>query len=90
MAQSISNLILDGNAAAGCLQEVFASDITIAEIQCEECGSIRPVGSIRSYAAPMGAVLRCAHCDNILMRAVRTPHALWLEMRGSRCVKFSI
>lgn len=90
MTQNISDLTLDGNAAAGFLQEVFASEITVAKIQCEECGSIRPVGSIRSYAAPMGAVLRCANCDNILMRAVRTPHGLWLEMRGSRRISFSI
>jgi Family of unknown function (DUF6510) len=90
MADNAADLVLDGNAAAGRLQAVFASDVTKAEIQCEACGSIRPVGSIRLYAAPMGAVLRCAHCDNILMRAVHTPHGLWLEMSGARYLKFRI
>jgi len=88
MAKNISDLVLDGNAAAGSLREVFASDITIAQIQCDGCGSTRPVGSLRLYAAPMGAVLRCPHCDGVMMRAVNTPHGRWLEMSGTRCLKF--
>ena len=88
MVENISDLVLDGNAAAGCLQEVFAVEVTIGEIQCEACSSVRPVGSLPSYAAPMGCVLRCPSCDNILMSAVRTPHGLWLEMRGTRRLKF--
>ena len=89
MVENISDLVLDGNAAAGNLQEVFASEITLAEIQCDACGSIRPVGSTRFHAAPMAVVLRCTHCDNILMRAVRTPHGLWLEMSGARRLKLA-
>lgn len=88
MAESISDLVLDGNAAAGCLHEMFATDITIAQIQCESCGSVRPVGSVLLYAVPMGAVLRCPNCNSVLMRAVNTPHGRWLEMSGTRCLKF--
>ena len=87
MADNVSDLVLDGNAAAGCLQEIFAGDITIALIQCEGCGSTRPVGSLRLYGASMGAVLRCSQCNGVLMRAVNTPHARWLEMSGTRCLK---
>ena len=88
MAENISDLILDGNAAASCLHEIFAADITLAQIQCEVCSSIRHVGSLRLYAAPMGAVLRCTHCDSVLIRAVNTPHGRWLEMSGTRCLRF--
>ena len=88
MAENISDFVLDGNAAAGYLQEVFAADMTIAEIQCNTCGSTGPVGATRLYAMPMGAVLRCKNCDSILMRAVRTPQAFWLEMSGTRRLKF--
>jgi len=88
MAEKISDLVLDGNAAAGCLHEIFASDITIAQIQCDACSSTRPVGSLRLYAAPMGAVLRCPHCDGVMMRAVNTPYGRWLEMSGTRCLRF--
>ena len=56
MTENVSDLVLDGNAAAGLLQEIFVLEITTAQIQCEKCGS---TGSLRLYAAPMGAVLRC-------------------------------
>ena len=87
MTENVSDLVLDGNAAAGLLQEIFIADITIAQIQCEACGSTGGVGSLRLYAAPMGAVLRCNNCDGILMRAVHTPHGRWLEMRGARYLR---
>ncbi len=88
MTENGSDLVLDGNAAAGLLQEIFIVEITAAQIQCESCGSTGALGSMRAYAAPMGAVLRCTHCDGILMRAVHTPHGRWLEMRGARCLRF--
>jgi len=83
MTDNVSDLVLEGNAAVTLLQELFACDITVARTQCEACGSIEGVGSMRPYAAPMGAVLRCSHCDGILMRAVHTPHGRWLEMKGA-------
>ena len=88
MTENGSDLVLDGNAAAGLLQEIFVLDITTAQVQCEACGSTGAVGSLRLYAAPMGAVLRCTHCNGILMRAVHTPHGRWLEMAGAGCVRF--
>jgi hypothetical protein len=88
MTENVSDLVLDGNAAAALLQEIFAVDMTIAQIQCEVCGFTASVGSLRLYAAPMGAVLRCTHCDGILMRAVHTPHGRWLEMKGARYLRF--
>ena len=89
MTENDSELVLDGNAAAGLLQELFAVEITTAQIQCETCGSSGAVGALRLYAAPMGAVLRCTCCDAILMRAVHTPHGRWLEMTGARYLRFA-
>ena len=88
MAEKHSDFVLDGNAAAGLLQEIFVPDITTAQIQCNACGSAGAVGSLRLYAAPMGAVLRCTRCDDILLRAVQTPHGRWLDMTGARLLKF--
>jgi len=88
MTENVSDLVLDGNAAAGLLQEIFALEVTSAQIQCESCGSIGVVGSLRLYAAPMGAVLRCTHCDELLMRMVHSPHGRWLEMKGARYLRF--
>ena len=82
------DLTLDGNAAAGLLQEIFALEITAARVECEFCGSNDAVGALRAYASPMGAVLRCLHCSSVLIRAVHTPHGHWLEMTGARCLRF--
>ena len=88
MTENGSDLVLDGNAAAGLLQQIFVAEITNAQIQCEACGSTGPVGSLRLYAAPMGAILRCINCDCILLRAVQTPHGRWLEMPEARYLRF--
>jgi hypothetical protein len=87
MTENGSDLVLDGNAAAGLLHEIFVPEITTAQIQCEACGTTGAVGSLRLYAAPMGAVLRCTHCNGILIGAVHTPHGRWLEMTGARCLR---
>jgi hypothetical protein len=88
MADNISDLLLDGNAAANLLQQVFAPDITLAKIRCEACDCVCGVGSLTLYAAPMGAILKCADCESVLMRAVDTPHGLWFEMTGARHLRF--
>jgi len=87
MTENGSARVLDGNAAAGLLQQLFVFDIATAQIQCGACGSTAAVGSLHLYAAPMGAVLRCTHCDSILMTAVHTPHGCWLEMTGARYLR---
>jgi hypothetical protein len=88
MTEHGSDLVLDGNAAAGLLQEIFVPEITSAQIECEACGYTAEVGALQLYAVAMGAVLRCTHCDAILIRAVHTVHGRWLEMKGARCLRF--
>jgi hypothetical protein len=90
MTENDLDFVLDGNAAAGALREVFVADMTTANIQCDACGSGGALGSLRFYAAPMGAVLRCDNCAAILLRTVRTPHGCWLEMRGAHCLRFAL
>jgi hypothetical protein len=77
-------LPLDGNAAAGVLRELFAFDATAAEITCGSCGIVAMVGETKLYGGVMGAIFRCAHCDSVVMRLVRTPVGIWLDMRGCR------
>jgi Family of unknown function (DUF6510) len=78
---------LDGNAAAGLLREVFVFDATSATVTCGGCGATAHVGSARLYGGSMGAVLRCADCDTAVLRVVRTPMGLWLDMQGARSLK---
>ena len=89
MAENVSSLMLDGNAAAGLLQEIFVPEITTAQVECGGCGHTAPIGSLQLYGSGMGAVLRCSHCDGLVMRAARTAHGRWLEMKGARCLRFS-
>jgi Family of unknown function (DUF6510) len=87
MIENQADLVLDGNAAAGLIQEFFALEATTAQIQCNACESVDAIGALRLYGAPMGAVLRCSRCDGVLMRAVRTPHGRWLEMKGAKYMR---
>lgn len=75
---------LDGNAAGGRLRELFALDMTAAEIVCGGCGAAAEIGAVRAYGGPMGAILRCAHCDTVVLRLTHTPAGLWLDMRGTQ------
>ena len=86
MANNVSDLLLDGNVAARLLQRIFVPDITLAKIRCASCDCVSGVGSLTLHSSPMGAVLKCADCENDLMRAVDTPRGLWLEMAGARCL----
>ena len=81
-------VVLDGNAAASFLLEFFGRDLTTAQIQCKACGYSGAVASSRLYGASMGAVLRCAYCDSVLLRAVHTRHNCWLEMPCAYYLKF--
>jgi len=79
-----SAMPLDGNAEGGLLGELFAPEMTAAEITCDGCGAVAAVGAIHVYGTAMGAVFRCAHCDTVVMRLTHTPAGLFLDMRGAR------
>lgn len=75
---------LDGSAAAGDLAEMFGADISGAMGTCSSCGQRGAIGQAHAYLDCPGAVLRCPHCDNVLIRWATTPVATWLEMPGLR------
>jgi len=80
---------LDGNAAGGLLGELFAVDVTAAEITCGGCGAVAAIGAVRVYGGSMGAILRCAHCDTVVLAITHTPAGLWLDLHGSRLQRAS-
>ena len=73
---------LDGNAAAGALQEVFTRDVTVAIATCAGCGTARAVGALLDYGGPMGVILRCPDCDMAMLRMTSTPGWLRLDASG--------
>ena len=79
-------LRLDGNAAAGALREVFAAEVTTAVGTCRGCGSSDAVGAVHVYVSA-GLVLRCPHCDTVLMRVVESGTRLWVDLAGLRSLE---
>ena len=74
---------LDGNALAGVLFELFATDLTDAVGRCAHCGDRAVIAQSPVYLTPMGAVARCRSCDQVLLTGVESPDDLRI-MRAVR------
>jgi hypothetical protein len=81
---------VDGNAAAGVLSEVFATEMTVAVTTCASCGARAQIARLRAYLQAPGVVLRCATCDAAQIRLVRGPDRAWLDLRGVRVVEVEL
>ncbi len=80
-------LVLDGNAVAGLLQEVFGTEMTASPAQCAHCGEVSMLGALLVFGGAMGRVLRCPECEDVMMRIVARDGALWLDMQGVSCLR---
>jgi hypothetical protein len=85
-----ANLMVDGNALAGVLREVFVNEMTSARVKCEGCGEVEQLGAEHVYMHAPGMVLRCCHCEDVLLVIAQRSgsyllgfHQLrWLETEG--------
>ena len=77
---------VDGNAAAGILSELFTPDLTAARARCAGCRATQAIGALLVYSHGMGMVARCAHCEGVMLRVVRTPTHLWFEATGATSI----
>ena len=73
---------LDGNVLAGALREVFAVDLTTARGRCAGCGQDNVLAEVVVYADGPGTVARCPGCGSVVLRLVRGPGHVWLDLRG--------
>jgi Zn finger protein HypA/HybF involved in hydrogenase expression len=81
--------MLDGNAVAGVLQEVFAVEMTTAVGTCSGCGAAEPVGAIHVFRGA-GLVLRCPHCDTVLVTIVEGGDRVRLGLPGMRTLDVAV
>lgn len=81
-------LMLDGNAVAGLLQEVFAAEMTTAIGTCATCGASEAVGATHVFRGA-GIVLRCPHCDNALVKIVKADTRVWIGFPGVRALEIA-
>ncbi len=79
---------LDGNAAGGLLGEIFALETTAAEGACDSCGTVAHVGEAMVYVTEIGTTVRCANCDNALIRVVQNSRGYFLDLRGISYLRF--
>jgi Zn finger protein HypA/HybF involved in hydrogenase expression len=82
-------LMLDGNAVAGQLQEVFAVEMTTAIGTCAKCGASEPVGAVHVFRGA-GVVMRCPHCDNALVTIVKDDTRVWIGFPGVRTLQVTV
>jgi Zn finger protein HypA/HybF involved in hydrogenase expression len=77
----MDELMLDGNAIAGLLQEVFAVEMTTAIMACGDCGARDAVGAMQVFRGA-GTVMLCPHCGNALVKIVSDDTRMWIDFRG--------
>jgi len=81
--------MLDGNAIAGMLQDVFAVEMTTAIETCRSCGATEPLGAAHVYRGA-GTVMLCPHCDNPLVKIVRDGARMWIGLPGLAMLQVAV
>jgi hypothetical protein len=76
-------LMLDANATAGLLQEIFGVEMTASPTECANCGNEDEIGTLLAFIQGPGIVLRCSTCENVVLRIVQTSEATYLDARGA-------
>jgi len=83
-------LMLDGNAVAGRLQQIFGQDMTMAVARCVGCATDAELGALIAFTRGPGIVMRCPACKAAIARIVETPAAIYLDMRGAAYVRLDV
>ena len=75
--------MVDANAAAGMLRDIFGVEMTAVPGQCAHCGNVAELGTTRAWMDGPGVVLRCSICHEVVLRVVETPGAWMVDARGA-------
>lgn len=82
-------LMVDGNAVAGLLEQIFGRDMTVAVARCAGCARDAALGALMAFTRGPGVVLRCPACKQAIARIVETPSATYLEARGATFLRIA-
>ena len=80
---------VDGNAMAGILGEVFLQEMTTARFACGGCGKVEPVGAEHAYMQAPGIVMRCCHCDSVLLVVAHTGETYRFGLGRTKWLEFT-
>ena len=78
------DIVLDGNAVAGTLSEIYGDDMTTLMAECGSCGKVDHIGGLIAYVHAPGIVLRCTGCSTVMLRIVQTPKGTRVDVRAKR------
>lgn len=81
-------LMVDGNAIAGQLEEIFGRDMTMAVAKCACCARDAQMGALMAFTRGPGVVLRCPACEGVIVRIVETTGEIYLDASGATYVRF--
>jgi hypothetical protein len=79
----VTDFEVDGNAMAGDLGEIFAADVTAAMVTCAACGNAGAIAELRLFGRAPGLVGRCRRCEAVVLRVVRAPGRVFLDLHGA-------
>lgn len=79
----MTHAYVDGNALAGPLRELFAVEVTGAVLRCAGCHRTGPLAGLHVYTRAPGLVARCPGCQAVMLRLVRTPARVHLDLSGT-------
>ena len=82
-------LMLDANATAGLLFEVFGVEMTASPTECANCGNEGEIGTLLAFTQGPGVILRCSACEHVVLRIVQTPEAIYLDALGAVYLRLS-
>jgi hypothetical protein len=84
-----SELRLDGNAIGGLLLELFGAELTAAPCVCAGCGAREEMARLDVYVGA-GIVVRCRHCESVMLRVVQGHGRTWLDLSGASVIELGL
>ena len=73
---------VDGNAIAGALSEIFATDMTVASLTCGHCGRTAMLAVASVELDDDGFIVLCRSCDHTLFTGVRREGQLSIYLQN--------
>ena len=63
--------------------------MTVVMMRCTGCGRMAPAGAEMVYLDAPGVVMRCLHCQSVLLTIVRADGRYWLNLPGVACLQIA-
>ncbi|HJT63397.1 MAG TPA: DUF6510 family protein [Candidatus Limnocylindria bacterium] len=78
---------LDGNALGGLFYDAFGQEMTDARGCCAVCGKVSLFGTLVVYPSGPGDVVRCPHCETVVMVVVARATGPRLHLAAVRWIE---